>query len=121
MNTILHPRDLAGVPRSKLHTGFGSYAGAGRGGPRLWVGQPLIISCPVITWQTVLVSQAGLPTVSAVEQLSRVSQRVELPMLGCPLIPRFLSSQSIIQVARTLQRTTGEDHTKKSDVISERQ
>lgn len=96
MNTILHPRDLASNPRSKLQTGFGLYAGAGRGGPRVWVGQPLIISCPVITWQTMLVSQAGLPTVSAVEQLSRVSKRVALPMPDCPPAHRFLSFQLAI-------------------------
>lgn len=40
-------------------------AWVGWGGPRSWVGQPLIISTPVRTWQTELVSQAGPTTVGA--------------------------------------------------------
>lgn len=88
MHAISHPRDLTGNPRSELGPGFGPCAGAGRGGPRVWVGQPLIISCPVITWQTVLVSQAGIPTVSAVEPVEQSFQRgcVARPstVLTCP-------------------------------------
>lgn len=45
--------------------GLGHVLGLGGGRPRVWVGQPLIISCPVVTWQLALVSQAGLPIVSS--------------------------------------------------------
>lgn len=102
MLRILLPRGLAGNPRSELDAGFG--VGAGRGEPRVWVGQALIIACPVITWQTVLVSQAGLPTVSAVEQIPK--------RLSCPPIHRFGLSLS-----RTLQLAAGEEHSTESDVI----
>ena len=62
-------------------------SGAGWGEPRVWVGQPLIISRPVVTWQTELVSQAGLSTVSAAEavQLSSVAVLVSPLSTGCVL------------------------------------
>lgn len=81
-------------------------------------GQSLIISCLVITWQTVLVSQAGVPTVSAVEPVEQGSQKVEL----LPHPPFWLRPcQSTISGLGSHVAGDRRAPYEKSDIIAERE